>query len=277
MATYAVGDIQGCLTPLLKLLDSVEFEPQHDTLWIAGDLVNRGPDSLEALRFVKHLPHVKMVLGNHDLHLLAVAHGARKLSKKDTLNPILQAPDRDELLAWLLGLPLVHHDVELGVTMVHAGIPPIWDVATAVLRSREVEAALQGDRASATAFFNHMYGNTPSQWSDSLSGNDRLRMITNYFTRMRFCDSEGRIELQTKEGPEAAPPGFAPWFAHAPHRCKDSFLVFGHWASLMGKSDRSNFVALDTGCVWGGQLTMLRLEDKQRFAIACTAPSAPSC
>lgn len=267
MATYAVGDIQGCLASLQKLLDIAHFDPSQDTLWIAGDLVNRGPDSLGALRFAKQLPSVKMVLGNHDLHLLAAAKGFKKLSPKDTLQDILQARDSDELLNWLQDQPLVHHDSDLGYTMVHAGIPPMWTIRQALSYSQEVEQVLHSEQAND--FFSQMYGNEPSCWDDSFQGNARLRLITNYFTRMRFCTAEGQLELKTKTEPNSAPEGYAPWFAHENHKCAGQRIIFGHWASLQGKSNRDGFYALDTGCVWGGDLTMMRLEDQTCFSVSC--------
>lgn len=269
MATYAVGDIQGCLDPLYTLLDAAGFDPRQDSLWISGDLVNRGPQSLAALHFAKSLPNCKMVLGNHDLHLLAVAHGAKVSNRKDTLSDILDAGDRYELLDWLQSQALVHHDNALDITMVHAGIPPSWSIKEALARANEVERVLRSENAGA--FFAQMYGNAPEIWHDDLVGADRLRIITNYFTRMRFCDSEGRLELATKTGPGTAPKGFEPWFAHKRHKCGDACIIFGHWASLEGKSGRKNIIALDTGCVWGGSLSMVRLEDMVRFSVPCRA------
>ncbi len=264
MATYAVGDLQGCLSPLKALLKHVTFSPENDRLWLAGDLVNRGPDSLETLRFVKNLKDaVTVVLGNHDLHLLAAARGFRKLSSKDTLQPILDAPDRDELLNWLQKQPLVHYDKKLGYTMVHAGIPPIWELKKALKLSQEVEHILQGP--DANTFFANMYGNTPDIWHKELQGPDRWRLITNYFTRMRFCNPEGKLELETKTGPDTSPEGFAPWFSHANHKCAKKKIIFGHWAALQGNTGKDNFIGLDTGCVWGGSLTMMRLEDESFF------------
>lgn len=269
MATYAVGDLQGCLDPLYTLLERTAFSPNDDQLWLAGDLVNRGPQSLETLRFVKGLGSAAVVvLGNHDLHLLAAAAGQKKPGKKDTLAPILKAPDRDELLHWLQQQPLVHHDAKLNYTMVHAGIPPMWDIDTALERAREVQQVLRSD--FAIDFFEHMYGDKPSEWSSDLRGLKRWRVITNYFTRMRFCSAQGKLELDTKTGPDSAPKGFAPWYSHTNHKCKGSPIIFGHWASLMGKTKDENFIALDTGCVWGGSLTMMRLDDKQMFSTPCS-------
>ena len=267
MATYAVGDVQGCLAPLEQLLERVQFDPDRDRLWVAGDLINRGPDSLGALRLVKNLgASATMVLGNHDLHLLGVVHGARKQNKKDTLSPILRAVDRGELLDWLRRQPLLHHDPALGYVMTHAGIPPVWSLAQAQARAAEVEAVLRADDYSE--FFAHMYGNDPEGWRDDLTGWDRLRVIVNYFTRMRFCSPSGRLNLKAKEGPESAPPGFAPWFSY-PNQLGDQKVLFGHWAALEGKTHNPQIIALDTGCVWGNALTMMRLEDEERFEISC--------
>lgn len=271
MATYAVGDIQGCLSSLCDLLDGAQFNPQQDTLWVAGDLINRGPQSLTTLRYIKNLPSTQIVLGNHDLHLLAVAAGARNSSKKDTFEDILTAPDRHELLHWLQQQKLLHFDASFNCIMVHAGIPPIWSLAEAQGYAAEVETVLRSDQAAD--FFAAMYGKVPDFWLDSLSGIDRLRTITNYFTRMRFCDAEGRLELNTKTGPETAPEGFAPWFAHPNHRCNEHTIVFGHWAALQGQTGHNNFIALDTGCVWGGELTMLRLDDFKKFSAPFIAPT----
>lgn len=270
MATYAVGDIQGCLQPLRRLLEKVAFVPDRDTLWICGDLVNRGPDSLETLRFLYAMrDSVVTVLGNHDLHLLAVASAHHQPRPKDTIQPILDAPDRDELLGWIRQQKLVHHDPALGFAMVHAGIPPIWTLAQALQYSRELERMLQDDE-DLDRFLAHMYGNQPDRWHPKLKGTDRWRVITNYFTRMRFCSADGRLELQCKLGPDHPPAGFAPWFSHPLPVLKESKLIFGHWASLEGKANRPGLFALDTGCVWGNQLSMLCLETEEIFRCDCS-------
>ena len=270
MATYAVGDIQGCLIPLKRLLEQVDFTPASDRLWITGDLINRGPDSLAALRFVRQLgSSATVVLGNHDLHLLAVAQGERKLNRKDTLAPILSAPDKDQLLDWLRHRPLLHHDADLGYVMTHAGIPPIWSLEEAKARAREVETVLRGGKY--VDFLATMYGNEPDTWSDDLSGWDRLRVITNYFTRMRFCSARGQLDLKAKQGLDSAPEGFTAWFKHPGHRCGQQKILFGHWAALEGKTGTDNAIALDTGCVWGKSLTMMRLQDGKRFSTDCAA------
>lgn len=270
MATYAVGDIQGCLTPLRELLERVEFAPGRDCLWVAGDLVNRGPESLQTLRFIHSLgDSAKVVLGNHDLHLLGVVHGTRDLNRKDTLDAILTADDRDELLDWLRCQPLLRHHEEFGYVMTHAGIPPIWNLEQAKARAAEVEAVLQG--SDYEAFFTHMYGNEPDVWRENLAGWDRLRVIVNYFTRMRFCDAAGRLDMKAKEGVDSGPAGFAPWFSY-PARCQEKIL-FGHWAAIEGRTDTPNAIALDTGCVWGNSLTMVRLDDGMKFQTSCARGS----
>ncbi len=225
----------------------------------------RGPDSLDTLRFIKSLPNTRVVLGNHDLHLLAAAHGPKRLGKKDTLDTILNAKDRDSLLGWLQAQPLLHHDPSLGFSMVHAGIPPMWTLPEALAYAREVETVLRSD--DATTFFEHMYGNMPDTWQPTLTGPTRWRVITNYLTRMRFCDAAGRLELDTKATPEDAPDGYAPWFTFPNHHCRQERLVFGHWAALEGHCSNKNFHALDTGCVWGGRLTLMRLEDRRTYSV----------
>ncbi|NLQ17606.1 symmetrical bis(5'-nucleosyl)-tetraphosphatase [Marinomonas sp. M1K-6] len=269
MATYAIGDLQGCLSPLVQLLEQIQYHPEHDTLWFAGDLINRGTESLETLRFIKSLgDRVKIVLGNHDLHLLAVSHGFGKLKRGDTLAEILTARDRDELMDWLRKQPLYHYDESLNTVMTHAGIPPCWDLHKTQTLANEVENILQSDRVDD--FFATMYGNTPDKWSDELTGLDRLRTITNYLTRMRFCDENSRLDLESKEGVNTAIKGYAPWFNYPTKVPHDCHIVFGHWAALEGKTQQARIHALDTGCVWGGSLTALRLEDKQRFSTPCT-------
>ena len=269
MATYVIGDLQGCLTPLVQLLEQINYQPQLDKLWFAGDLINRGEESLETLRFIKSLgSNATIVLGNHDLHLLAVSHGYGKLKRGDTLAEILTASDRDDLMNWLRQQPLFHYDEQLNTVMTHAGIPPCWDLAKTQSLAKEVETKLKSD--SVDDFFATMYGNTPDTWSDELTGLDRLRAITNYLTRMRFCDENSKLDLKSKEGINTAEKGFAPWFNYPSKVPEDCHIVFGHWAALEGKTQLERIHALDTGCVWGGSLTALRLEDKQRFSTPCT-------
>lgn len=268
MATYAVGDVQGCLDPLQRVLEAASFDPAVDRLWLVGDLVNRGPDSLGTLRFVRDLGSAAIaVLGNHDLHLLAVALTERAPRRKDTFDPILAADDRDELLHWLRHRPLLHYDPDLDAVMVHAGIPFHFSLADALARAREVEAVLAGPEPEA--FLDHMYGNEPAAWDPELTGVERLRVIVNVFTRMRFIDERGRLDFASKEGLADTPGGYFPWF----QRLHDDFsgrrIIFGHWAALEGKGTPGNCLALDTGCCWGRCLTLLRLEDGRRFATDC--------
>lgn len=265
MATYAIGDVQGCYDSLMKLLDKIDYDDNQDTLWFAGDLVNRGPKSLKTLRFIKGLGDKAVsVLGNHDLHLLALYYCGQAPKKSDTLLPALTANDSEEIMAWLRHLPLVHRDKKLNAVMVHAGLPPQWSAKKAVKRSQEVEQFLQGE--SYLEFFHHMYGNLPDQWHKSLQGLDRLRAIVNYFTRMRYCTSDGKLDLITKEGLDKAPAGFKPWFK-LKRKSSDDRIFFGHWAALEGKADSPNVFALDTGCVWGGKLSAIRIEDETWFRV----------
>lgn len=268
MSTYAIGDLQGCLDAFETLLNHIDFHPDRDRLLLVGDLVNRGPDSLGTLRRVHELRHqLRVVLGNHDLHLLAAAQGATTLKRKDTLAPILAAPDRDRLLNWLQRQPLLVELPTFGAVMAHAGLPPLWMLEQARERAREVEAVL-ADPTRAPIFFEHMYGNHPAAWHDNLTGPDRWRVITNHFTRMRFVNRAGELDLTSKGGPEQPPAGLMPWFEH-PGRKPGPRILFGHWAALEGQSSASDTEALDTGCVWGGCLTALRLEDNRRFRISC--------
>lgn len=270
MATYAIGDIQGCLEPLKCLLEKISFDPQKDSLWLAGDLINRGPDTLATLRFLYQLrDRLTIVLGNHDLHFIAVYYGLRKQGKSDTLQQLLSAPDCADLVYWLRQQKLVHRDAHLGYAMVHAGIPPQWSLQEAVTRAQEVEAVLRSDNPED--FLAGMYGNTPALWRDELTGVERWRVITNYFTRMRFCNAQGELELQTKENADAAPEGFAPWFLFSQRKTAEDKIIFGHWAALEGRVNVPNVFALDTGCVWGGALTAMRLEDGVRFSCKCPA------
>ncbi|MZR63600.1 symmetrical bis(5'-nucleosyl)-tetraphosphatase [Alcanivorax sp. DP30] len=268
MADYAIGDLQGCLQAFDCLLARIDFHPDRDRLYLAGDLINRGPDSLGTLRRVFELrDNVHCVLGNHDLHLLAVAHGATRSKRKDTLAEILDAPDRGELLNWLQHCPLLIDIPEHNAVLTHAGIPPLWSLEQARSRAREVEAVLQDHRCSA--FFTHMYGNHPAGWDENLTGTDRWRVITNHFTRMRFVDSQGALDLTTKGEADAPPSGYSPWFRHPARKVTDTRLLFGHWAALEGRTGIDKVDALDTGCVWGGSLTALRLDDLTRIQCDC--------
>ncbi|WP_317930385.1 symmetrical bis(5'-nucleosyl)-tetraphosphatase [Halioxenophilus sp. WMMB6] len=269
MPTYAVGDLQGCLDPLLCLLQEVKFDPTRDRLWLVGDLVNRGPKSAETLAYLYDLRDcVVCVLGNHDLHLLAYAFGHRKASRSDTLHTILEHPEHHQWLAWLRQMPLVHWDESLGYALVHAGIPPQWSIAAALARSAEVEEVLRDD-SQFENFLANMYGNKPLIWSDELQGFERLRVITNYFTRMRFCKADGELELTSKEEPGHAPVGYQPWFQHYLAKPDNPPVIFGHWAALNGETHSHKAIGLDTGCVWGNRLTLLCLEDGRRWQCRC--------
>ena len=270
MATYAIGDIQGCFQAFMCVLEQAEFNPAEDHLWVAGDLVNRGPDSLSTLRYIKSLgDHAKVVLGNHDLHLLAVAYGIKKPHRSDTFDEIMQADDASELFDWLRQQPLLFHCPERNYLMVHAGLAPQWSIEQALALSQEVEQTLQG--ANFKDFLRHMYGNEPDCWHDDLTGWERLRVITNHFTRMRLCDAEGHLDLKHKHGLQDVRIGFKPWFAHTHRQTRDTQILFGHWAALEGESNEDHVFALDTGCVWGGRLTMMRLEDHRLFSCSCEA------
>ena len=260
MAVYAVGDVQGCATEFEDLLVRLAFDPRRDRLWLVGDLVNRGPQSLQALRAVQRLGAAAItVLGNHDLHLLALARGEAAWREGDAaLQPILDAPDRERLLDWLQARPLLHHDPALGITLIHAGLPPQWDIAQARDCARDLEQALQGEHSGK--LFAGMYGNLPDLWSDVLDGMDRLRFITNAFTRLRVCDASGRMLLKFKGRPQDMPAGALPWFRVPGRRSSGHRIVCGHWSAL-GYRDEQGVLALDTGCVWGGTLTAQRIDE----------------
>ena len=267
MATYAIGDIQGCFRELQRLLEKIAFAPQRDRLWLVGDLVNRGPQSLEVLRYVKSLGAAAItVLGNHDLHLIMLAAGCSRRRDDDTLDAVLAAPDRDELLAWLRQQPLLH--VESGFVMVHAGLLPQWSVQKARKLAREVEQALTA--ADFETMLAHLWGSEPAAWSDDLTGWARLRVIVNAMTRMRFCTAQGTMEFKTKGEVTQPPPGFLPWFGVAGRRSADHVLVTGHWSAL-GLRLEPNLLALDTGCYLGRQLTALRIEDRAVFQVDCAS------
>jgi len=257
MAIYVIGDIQGCFDELQRLLERIAYDPRHDRLWFAGDLVNRGPKSLETLRFARAHDAI-VVLGNHDLHLLASARLPNHRKRKDTLDAIINAPDADELLDWLRHRPLLHHDKATGYTLIHAGLPPQWDLAMARARAHEVEQVLRGD--DFPAFFEHMYGNRPHKWKDKLQGWDRLRCITNCLTRLRYCDEQGRLALDEKGPPGSQPKHLKPWFEWPERRSRDMKILFGHWSTL-GAYSGNGVHALDTGCLWGGSLSALRIDD----------------
>ncbi len=268
MAVFAIGDVQGCLDPLQRLLDRIGFDCAHDTLWCTGDLVNRGPRSLATLRFLKSLDaRVIAVLGNHDLHLLAVAAAVAKPKRHDTLEEILHASDREELLEWLRTRPLLHHDPALGYTLVHAGLLPQWNLADAQRLAREAEAVLA---TQAKEFFHHMYGDLPDHWREDLHEPERVRVIVNAFTRLRFCDREGNVDLRYKGPPGTQPPDLLPWFQVPSRRSRAQRVVFGHWSAL-GLYHDDNVIALDSGCVWGRALTAVQLdvEPPRFFQVRC--------
>jgi bis(5'-nucleosyl)-tetraphosphatase (symmetrical) len=275
MAVYAIGDIQGCYDELRELLAMIHFDPECDRLWFVGDLVNRGPKSLETLRFVRDLGTTAItVLGNHDLHLLAAAYGIRPDTIDDeTLEPVLAATDRDELIDWLRRRPLLHHDADLGYLMVHAGLPPQWDLSLARQCAGEVESVLRSDRLEA--FLSHMYGNKPRQWSRELTGWDRLRFIVNCFTRMRFCDRKGKLELKSSGPPGSQPDGYYPWY-EIPGRASEGMnIIFGHWSTLR-TTDIPGIFPTDSGCLWGGQLTALRIDTRpERIDLPCRGWQKP--
>ncbi|MES2772421.1 MAG: symmetrical bis(5'-nucleosyl)-tetraphosphatase [Pseudomonadota bacterium] len=265
MATYAIGDIQGCFNALLTLLKRCQFDPSHDRLWLVGDLVNRGPNSLQTLRFVRALGDAAItVLGNHDIYLLLVAEGLQKRAADDTLDDILHAPDRQELLDWLRQRPLCHTEREY--CLVHAGLLPQWTTQQARALAAEVEQALRA--SDYRTFMAQLWGSEPTRWDDNLCGWPRLRVIVNAMTRMRFCSLEGSMSFKARGKPETAPAGQYPWFQIPGRLSADKVIVAGHWSAL-GLRIEDNFLALDSGCLWGGQLTALRLEDRQVFQVEC--------
>ncbi|MCZ8252306.1 MAG: symmetrical bis(5'-nucleosyl)-tetraphosphatase [Hylemonella sp.] len=278
MAHYLIGDVQGCNDALQRLLDTLAFSPSRDTLWLLGDLVNRGPDSAGVLRrLMGYGDAARCLLGNHDLHLLAVAHGVRPPHRSDTVADILQAPDRAALLDWLRrqSLALRHTHAGEEILMVHAGVLPAWDASKTISLAAELEAVLRGP--DLPGFLQRMYGNEPACWDDDLQGDARLRVIVNALTRLRFCTDDGTMEFATKEGVAAAPPGYRPWFEVPDRRTAGVTVAFGHWSTL-GPLARTDVLALDTGCVWGGCLTALRLLSPgahERIAVKCEAAQTP--
>ena len=269
MAVYAIGDVQGCYTPLQQLLSRLQFNPAQDCLWFTGDLVNRGAQSLEVLRFVKDLgERAVCVLGNHDLHLLAVAAGAANTLKRDTLDEILSAHDRGELLHWLRSRPLLHHDPALGYTLIHAGLLPPWDLAQAQRLAQEAETVLRSDKHQD--FFHHMYGDLPDHWNENLRGFDRLRVIVNTFTRLRYCDLNGHMDLRPKGPPGSQPPNLLPWFQIPGRHSRELKIIFGHWSEL-GPWQGNGVIGLDSGCLWGHTLTAVRLDagPVEFFSVEC--------
>ncbi len=268
MAVYAIGDVQGCYDSLRRLLDLIAFDPASDRVWLVGDMVNRGPASAAVLRLVRDLGDAAIaVLGNHDLHLLAVAHNQDHRRHRDTIDDVLRAPDRDELLEWLCQRPLLHHDARLRVTMVHAGLAPQWDLRQAVACAAELHDVLRG--AERVEFFKHMYGDRPAVWSEDLTGWERLRFSVNCLTRMRFCSGDGDVDMRHKGSPGTQPSHLVPWFMVPGRLTQQETIVFGHWSAL-GYRHQAGIYALDSGCVWGGRLTALRLDGEHRtYRVFC--------
>lgn len=267
MATYAIGDIQGCYTEFRLLLNAINFNAEQDILWLCGDLVNRGPNSLDVLRYVSNLKNKIVVLGNHDLHLLAVHAHPSYLNKSDTFQDVLNAVECDELCNWLRHQSLFYHDASLNYSLLHAGLPPQWDLIQAQHCAQEAEAALRG--LHYKEFLQQMYGNQPSLWTAELSGIDRLRFIVNCFTRLRFCDEAGAIHLEYKGALGSQPSHLLPWYEISWRLSNNMRILFGHWAALEGKVRTPNVIALDSGCVWGGQLSALCLEESKIYQVSC--------
>lgn len=278
MALYLIGDVQGCDAALGRLLDTIGFSPSRDTLYLLGDLVNRGPDSLAVLRRLHgYMESAHCLLGNHDLHLLAVAHGAHAPHRLDTLEPILQAPDRKPLLDWLRQQKLARAECIAGeqVLMVHAGVLPSWTLAQTLDLAAEVEAVLRGP--DFTDFLHRMYGNQSDAWHDGLQGMERLRVIVNALTRLRFCTAQGVMEFVTKEAAAASPPGYMPWFDVPGRKTRELTVAFGHWSTL-GVMHQERLIALDTGCVWGGALSAVRFDaegGRELIQVPCPAALRP--
>ena len=273
MATYAIGDIQGCFDDLLRLLDKIKFDPTHDTLWFVGDLVNRGTKSLETLRFVKSLGDGAVtVLGNHDLHLLAIAYLDKKSKKKDTLDAILNAPDRNEIIDWLRHRPLFHH--QHGFCLLHAGLPPQWNFSTTKKMAHSAEKVLRGK--NHLNFFENMYGEKPNVWSEELKGLERTRFIINCFTRLRYCTEKGELNFHEKGALGSQSKQLQPWFNVPKRKSAEMKIIFGHWSTL-GYYAKDNCYGIDTGALWGGELTALKLGDKpKRISISCVGERKPS-
>ena len=266
MATYAIGDVQGCYREFAALLDEMDFRTDRDRLWMLGDLVNRGPDNVSVMRRVMSMEGaVTVVLGNHDLHFLAIHRGGHSMNRSDTLHDLFAWKKVDQASDWLRHQQLLHRDRDLGYVMAHAGIPPVWTLKQAASLAREVEEVIRG--ANCERYFREMYGNDPACWREDLKDIDRWRVITNYLTRMRLLDGDGCLDMSHKGSLQEAPPDLVPWFelvAKDPPRQK---ILFGHWAALEGETGCDHIISLDTGCVWGRSLTALRLEDGAGFSV----------
>lgn len=270
MATYVIGDVQGCFDDLQRLLTTCAFDRLKDYLWFTGDLVNGGSKPVETLTFVKSLADRAIcVLGNHDLTLLGIYFGGLniKSDRKFGFDPVLQHPDCAELLHWLLRRPLAHFDTNFNTLLVHAGVAPQWTLQQTLQLGQEVADVLASNQAAE--FLRHMVGNNPQQWDNTLTGWDRIRCIVNYLTRMRFCTADGKLDLMEKGPPANAPADTMPWFQVPNRKTKGIKLIFGHWAALNGKTNCDDVIGLDTGCVWGNKLTMIRLDDQQMFSVKC--------
>lgn len=273
MAIYAIGDIQGCYDELRRLLDTLKFDPGRDQLWLAGDLVNRGPHSLETLRFIKGLGDSAVsVLGNHDLHLIATVVSLSKAGKKDTLGPILRAADCEELIDWLRRQRLFYFNEQF--CMLHAGLPPQWDFQQTKAMAAEVEQAIQGE--DYQRFFRTMYGNKPTVWQDDFPKTEKLRFAVNCFTRLRYCTPDGELDFHQKGAPGSQGPNLVPWYAVPGRKSLDMRIIFGHWSTL-GFYAGYNVYSIDTGCLWGGQLTALKLDDEnpRRISVDCRCSQDP--
>ncbi len=269
MPTYAIGDVQGCLDELNDVLNEINFDEARDQLWFAGDLVNRGPKSLETLRFVKSLDNVKTVLGNHELHLLAVANDVRKPHRKDTFDDILDAEDKSELLHWIKQQALLVHENEFNFSLVHAGLPPQWSLKQASDLAKETESLIKSYKFND--FLKTMYGNEPDIWQENLTGFDRYRYIINCFTRLRYCSAEGQLDFSNKGAPGTQSESLIPWYSHPGRKSKENKFLFGHWSTVHLATDKNfrqwNAFPLDKGCLWGGDLMALRLEDEKYFSV----------
>lgn len=269
MTTYAIGDLQGCREQFEQLLEQINFDPAQDRLWLSGDMVNRGPDSLGTLRLMYSLKdQISMVLGNHDLHMLASASNSQLGNRKDTFTDVLEADDSEKLLSWLQNQPLLHESNEY--IMVHAGIHPSWSLEQARRYAAEVETVLRSDMAAG--YFQAMYGNMPDQWSEQLQGMDRLRCITNSLTRMRYCYLDGRLDMLYKKPIASAPDNLIPWFSltteqSSQQRWEGKTLLIGHWASLQILQPKQNIICLDTGCCYGNKLSAYALKEKAWYQV----------